>query len=210
MICPEENEFTILAVGRLHPVKNHVFLIRACAQLKQKGFPFLCIIIGEGETRKELNRLVAKLGLVRDVKIIGFIEKPFFHVFYKMANLFVLTSSSEGLPLTLMEAMANEKVVLAPNITSIPEVIKDGENGFLYESGNIDDFVKKILFISEKGKSSDLIGRQARNQIRVNYDRRKNMELFADTLISRLESKIHRDEEKGRLLNASERFCNYT
>ena len=175
-------------MGRLHPVKDHAFLISACVELKQRGLPFLCIIIGEGETRRSLHRLIERMGLPREVKLLGFLDQPFVNIFYQMADVFVLTSRSEGLPFTIMEAMLNETIVLAPKITGIPEIITNGVNGFLYEGGNMEDFVNKILYIFEKYESLRSLGKQARNHILQYFDRRTNMEAFADTIVRRLES----------------------
>ena len=62
----------------------------------------------------------------------------------RLCDLVVLTSRSEGIPLVLMEAMAHGKTVLAPAITGIPELVKDGETGFLYRAGSLEDFIAKI------------------------------------------------------------------
>jgi len=59
----------------------------------------------------------------------------------------VLTSRSEGIPLVLMEAMARGRIVLAPAITGIPELVIAGKTGFLYEPGSLQDFVARLLFI---------------------------------------------------------------
>ncbi len=190
-----KNRLILLTVGRLHPVKDHEFLIRACAELKLKELPFLCIIIGEGETRKEVTNLINRVNLQHEVKLLGIVDRPFINAFYQMADLFVLTSKSEGLPLTLMEAMLNERLVLAPNITGIPEIIKDGHNGFLYESGNLVDFVNKVLYIFEKYESTRHIGKLARSHILERFNRKRNMEAFAGKLADLLKSRIRVDEK---------------
>ena len=63
------------------------------------------------------------------------------------ADVVVLTSRSEGIPLVLMEAMARGRIVLAPAITGIPEIVIPGKTGFLYAPGALQDFVAKILFL---------------------------------------------------------------
>jgi glycosyltransferase involved in cell wall biosynthesis len=180
--------FIILTVGRLHPVKDHCFLIKACGQLKQRGIPFLCIIIGEGVSRKRLQRLIEEMGLLREVKLLGSMDHLFLAAWYQIADLFVLTSKSEGLPLTIMEAMLNETIILAPRITGIPEIVIDERNGFLFESGNINDFVSKIRYIFEHHQSLCVIGKNARRHILQHFNRTRNMEVFAEMIIQRLES----------------------
>ena len=133
----------ILAVGRLHPVKNHAFLLQACQQLKDRGIRFLCKIAGEGEERAPLEQLVHHLNLQTEVQLLGHLSRHQLNAWYENANLVVLTSDSEGIPLVLMEAMVRGKIVLAPAITGIPELVQHGKTGFLYRPGSLEDFVTK-------------------------------------------------------------------
>jgi len=139
--------FTILTVGRLHAVKNHAFLILACHSLKIAGQKFRCYIAGEGEQREKLEQLITELELGEDVHLLGHVEHGQLLQRYNEASVVVLTSLSEGIPITLMEAMAMERIVLAPDITGIPELITHGETGFLYEPGSMDDFLAKLIAI---------------------------------------------------------------
>ena len=140
---PELPRLTMLAVGRLHPVKDHAFLFSACHELKSYGTDFLCLIAGEGPERPWLEHLIRNLGLEAQVKLLGHLSRQQLDACYGLCDLVVLTSRSEGIPLVLMEAMAHGKTVLAPAITGIPELVKDGETGFLYRAGSLEDFVSQ-------------------------------------------------------------------
>src|SRR5437016_5660548 len=140
-VAPER--VVMLAVGRLHAVKDHAFLIRACKIVKERGLEFLCIIAGEGPQRAALQRLICGLELRSQVRLLGHCSRAELDDLYSMSDLVVLTSRSEGIPLVLMEAMVRGKVVLAPGITGIPELVLDGKTGFLYKPGSLDDFVAK-------------------------------------------------------------------
>ena len=61
----------LLAVGRLHPVKNHTFLLQACARLRQTGFDFRCVIVGDGPERHKLARLIHELRIEDSVDLVG-------------------------------------------------------------------------------------------------------------------------------------------
>ena len=111
----------VLAVGRLHAVKDHAFLIRACAQLRAGGLNFHCSIAGEGPERHNLEALIRRYGLQEHVALLGHVPREQMDTFYARAHVVVLTSRSEGIPLVLMEAMARGKIVLAPAVTGIPE-----------------------------------------------------------------------------------------
>ena len=214
--------FRILAVGRLHPVKDHAFLIQACAQLRSRGVSLQCEIAGEGPERHHLESQIRKNGLEGQVKLLGHTPREHMDLLYGRADVVVLTSRSEGIPLVLMEAMARGKLVLAPGITGIPELVIAGKTGFLYQPGSIEDFVRQLLAISLRSVESPLLapttrekwGSQtdrtysdraddpsgaaiaarrldwvrhaARVQVHHNFNREKNLELFADRFLMRL------------------------
>ena len=116
--CHSAHGLAILSVGRLHPAKNHGLLLLACKALKAQGVPFRCVIAGEGEERRSLERLIAALGSrTRGNVARRCALRENLPGLYAGADVFALTSRSEGLPVALMEAMAMERVVLAPEIT---------------------------------------------------------------------------------------------
>jgi glycosyltransferase involved in cell wall biosynthesis len=156
--------FTILSVGRLHPVKDHAFLLKACSVLRQLEINFLCLIAGEGPERPRLRRQIARLGLRREVKLLGHVAHPDLEALYPLVDVVVLTSRSEGIPLTLMEAMSYAKPVLAPRITGIPELVRDGETGFLYCPGSLQDFVSRLELIRTAAAALGPLCRAARQQ----------------------------------------------
>jgi colanic acid/amylovoran biosynthesis glycosyltransferase len=192
---------TILAVGRLHAVKDHAFLVRACARLLKLDIRFKCSIAGEGSERSALESLIRQFGLTEHVRLLGHVEHGKLALLYEGADLVVLTSRSEGIPLVLMEAMAHGKLVLAPAITGIPELVISGKTGFLYQTRSIQDFVDQLLFIrsvmsneigvqGRNGHSTDnallWIQHAARVHVFQNFNRSKNLQNFADLFLSRV------------------------
>lgn len=183
---PEPRRYCLLAVGRLHRVKDHEFLIRACAALRDASLPFLCWIAGDGEERAALQRQIEDLRLRDRVLLVGHIGRDDLQGYYRHADLVVLTSRSEGLPVVLMEAMAHGKLVLAPRITAIPELVEHGRTGFLYRPGALEDFVESVQWIAAHEDSLLDVGRAAAGHIAVHYDRRRNLQQFADRFLERL------------------------
>jgi glycosyltransferase involved in cell wall biosynthesis len=175
----------MLAVGRLHPVKDHSFLLRACHELRNRGTDFVCLVAGEGPERPWLEHLIRNLGLEGRVKLLGHLGRQQLDAYYAMCDLVVLTSRSEGIPLVLMEAMAHGKTVLAPAITGIPELVRDGKTGFLYRSGSLEDFVAKVEMIHNSPPGLPRLRRAARQQVLEHFDRKKNLSVLADFLVSR-------------------------
>jgi colanic acid/amylovoran biosynthesis glycosyltransferase len=193
--------FVLLAVGRLHAVKDQAFLVRACVELYQQGLDFECLIAGEGPERRRLESLIRKHGLEERITLLGHVLAAQMDSLYRRADVVALTSRSEGLPLVLMEAMARGRVVLAPAITGIPELVIEGKTGFLYRAGSLDDFVARLLFIQSlllpdlrdlrprilsTARRLDRVRYAARMQVRHNFDRRKNLESFGDLFIRRI------------------------
>lgn len=176
--------FTMLAVGRLHPVKNHTFLLRACAELKFRGIEFTCMIAGEGPERANLERLIWDLDLSGRVHLLGQLSQEQLDVCYRAVDLVVLTSHSEGIPLALMEAMVRRKLVLAPRITGIPELVIDGQTGFLYPPGSCDGFVSRVELIRVSQESLSLVCEAARAHVLEHFDRGKNLARFSDLFLS--------------------------
>jgi glycosyltransferase involved in cell wall biosynthesis len=186
--------FTLLAVGRLHAVKDHAFLLRACERLRDRGVDFECAIAGEGPERRRLERLIRECRLHDRVTLLGTVPRDRMDALYRSADLVVLTSRSEGIPLVLMEAMARGRIVLAPAITGIPELVIPGKTGFLYSPGVLDDLISRIVFVEEfmraEGRYAvsrlDWMRHAARVQVLHNFNRRKNLSNFCERFLERI------------------------
>ena len=174
---------TLLAVGRLHAVKNHAFLVRACARLRDYGLDFECLMAGEGPERQHLEALIRQNRLQDCLTLPGHIPRAEMDSLFAHADVIVLTSRSEGLPLVLMEAMARGKIVLAPAITGIPEIVIPGKT--------LQDFVMKILFLQNLMREEDRlvtsrldrVRHAARVQVVHNFNRPKNLTRFGDRFL---------------------------
>jgi glycosyltransferase involved in cell wall biosynthesis len=179
----------LLAVGRLHAVKNYPFLVHACFHLREAGFPFHCFIAGEGPERRRLESLIEDLNLRDAVTLLGHIPRDQIARYYHTADLVVLTSHSEGIPLVLMEAMAQRNAVLAPAITGIPELVIAGETGFLYSPGNIEEFVHLVIEICSSVDSLDRVRRAALARVQSHFNQETNVRQFAELLLGSVSSK---------------------
>lgn len=194
-----ERRFTILSVGRLHRVKNHEFLILACHSLKQSGLPFKCVIAGEGGQRRRLEELIHELHLEGQVELLGHVPRQELPALHAQADVFVLTSRSEGIPVAAMEAMAMERLVVAPKITGMPELIADKATGFLYRANSMEDFLSTVIAIHDHADSLDHVRRAARRQVARYFDRGRNLAAFAADFLQHLDavmrmgSQIHED-----------------
>ena len=188
-------DFVLLAVGRLHAVKDHAFLVRGCAQLRDAGLDFRCTIAGEGPERRGLELLIRNQRLADCVILLGHVPQQELDALYRRAHLVILTSLSEGIPLVLMEAMVRGKIVLAPAITGIPELVIPGKTGFLYKPGDPGDFTRRVRFLHSlmwsenqlSGNRLDWIRHAARVQVLHNFNRQRNLNRFCDAFLRLIE-----------------------
>ena len=179
----------LLSIGRLHPIKDHAFLIRACGFLKEQGCNFSCMIVGEGPERVSLEKLIREFDLSKEITLAGHVpHKKLIHR-YDSSDLVVLTSSSEGIPLVLMEAMAHKKIVLAPAITGVPELIIPGRTGLLYSPGSIDEFIRSVLEIKQLMPYLEPMRRAAREHVQKYFNRETNLAAFVEAFIDQLEKR---------------------
>ena len=181
-----QRRFCLLAVGRLHCVKNYELLIRACDALRNQDLEFICWIVGDGPQRPALQRQVDELRLHDRVFLIGQISREALDSYYRHADLVVMTSRSEGIPVVLMEAMARGKLVLAPAITGIPELVEHRRTGFLYEPGSLPDLLESVRWILSNKHLLAEVSRAAAAFVACYYNRLRNLRSFADQFLARI------------------------
>lgn len=132
------NELLIVAVGNLYPVKGHAVLLRALGQLQRSGTiaraPWRLAIAGRGEEEQKLRVLAAEQGIADRVTLLGF-RKDVPDVL-AAADVFVMPSLSEGLPLALVEAMAAGLPVVVSDVGGVPEVAVAGREAILVPPGD--------------------------------------------------------------------------
>ncbi len=178
--------FCFLAVGRLHRVKDYAFLVQACGALREQGLDFLCWIAGDGPERLPLERQISKLGMQDRIRLVGHVPRRDLAGYYREADLVVMTSKSEGIPVVLMEAMSHRKLVLAPDITGIPELVEHQQTGFLYEPGSRPSFINAVKWIYANQDFLGGIRRAAAAKVADSYNRQRNLRAFAEQFLARI------------------------
>ena len=123
------NHPVICTISHMEEHKGLKYLLEAASLLLQSKNDVSFLLVGEGVLKKELKILCADLKIEKNVIFAG--EQSDISEILSLSDIFVLPSLREGLPLTILEAMACGKPVIATNVGGIPEIVKDGENGIL-------------------------------------------------------------------------------
>jgi glycosyltransferase involved in cell wall biosynthesis len=132
----------VFACGRLHPGKRHDLLLRAVDELRKEGLDLRLTIAGEdtdsgnGQYRRDLETLMAKLGLNERVSLPGAQAEAAVRAHLEAAQVFALTSDTEAMPIVLVEAMAMGVPAVTTDVGGTTELVRDGENGLVVPPGN--------------------------------------------------------------------------
>lgn len=134
----------LVCVGRLCEQKGQLLLVEAAHRLAQEGLAFELVLAGDGEMRAEVEARVAALGLAHCVRITGWVSSEQVRAEILAARALVLPSFAEGLPVVLIEAMSLRRPVLSTYVAGIPELVRPGENGWLFEAGSVEALVQAL------------------------------------------------------------------
>jgi colanic acid/amylovoran biosynthesis glycosyltransferase len=132
-------------VGRLCEQKGQLLLVEAARALASRGVDFKLVLAGDGEMRGPIERLIARYGLQAQVRITGWISSAQVRDEILAARALVLPSFAEGLPVVIMEAMALRRPVLTTYVAGIPELVCQGDNGWLFPAGCVEALTEAML-----------------------------------------------------------------
>jgi len=141
----DSDTFTVLYVGELIKLKGVNHLLSAFQSVYRECSQVRLTIIGDGECRTELGRMAEEMDIADYVKFTGFLKPEKVKEHMLESDVLVLPSVTEGLPRVIIEAMAMGLPIIATDVGSIKELVKDGENGFLVKPMDIDALTKTIL-----------------------------------------------------------------
>jgi glycosyltransferase involved in cell wall biosynthesis len=126
--------YLIVSAGRLWPEKGHIHLVRAMPAVVEQLPRTVLAIAGDGVLRSELEAEARALGVADHIRFLG--VRSDVRYWFAAADLFVLPSNSEGMPMALLEAMGMGAPVVATRVGGVPELVRDGETGRLVPPQN--------------------------------------------------------------------------
>ena len=170
----DQEEFRIVMISRLEPVKNIEGVLNVVARLAKNGKKIKLTVAGNGSVESDLKRKVKELDIITNVDFVGFITDPYPYLLN--ADLYVLNSFTEGFSNSLIEAMYSGTPCLSTAVGSAPEIIKDGQNGFLIPTDDEDILLQKIESIMSKSTEElNQIGNAGHGKVVNNFSLEKHI-----------------------------------
>jgi sugar transferase (PEP-CTERM/EpsH1 system associated) len=155
-------DIVISTAGRLVPVKDQATLLRALALVRDRGADVRALIAGDGPLREELTALCSQLGLDERVRFLG-ARKDVEHVF-AASDVFVLSSTSEGLSNTILEAMASGAAVVATRVGGADELVEQDVTGLLVPASAPEAMADALVKLIRDSRTRSAMGAAGRHR----------------------------------------------
>jgi len=170
------SEFELISIGSLQKYKGQIYLIEACEQLMKSGIPFHCHIIGEGEERSVLENLISRFGLSSYVTLHGGLPQEQVAQYLQRGDCYIQPSiiapnkKMEGIPVSIMEAMASNLPVVATKISGIPELVRHQLTGLLVNEKNAKELAEAIVFLYQNPNKAKEFARKGRELVKTEFN----------------------------------------
>src|SRR5438067_6969160 len=164
-IAPDR--FVVGWIGRMTGVKRTDDVLVAVRRLRDRGVDAVLCMVGDGPDRDAVERRAHELGIVRDSFFLGYQDEvaPYYAAF----DALILPSANEGTPVSAIEALAGGRPVVATRVGGVPDVVRDGEDGFLVEAGDVDGLAKRLAALAEDSALRARLGDAGRARVLERY-----------------------------------------
>jgi glycosyltransferase involved in cell wall biosynthesis len=166
----------LLSIGSLQEYKGHRHLVACCRQLRARGVPFECLIIGSGPERAALQRAIDNAGLAAAVRLVGALPQEAVAARLQAADCYVQPSvrarsgQMEGIPVALMEAMASGVPVVATRLSGVPELVRESDTGLLVAPESPSELAEAVLAVWRDPSAAERRALAARRLIEQEFD----------------------------------------
>ncbi len=157
----------IVIVGRLSPEKGHEVLFKALANILNQTSAFKCLVVGEGDLKNELEMRAKNLGLTNHVIFTG-VRKDMSDI-YNISDILVNASYSEGLPMTILEAMAAKVAIIATSVGAVSNVIEHSKSGIVLQPGNSQELSSSVYSLIKDPNLRDQLTQEAYQRIQTSF-----------------------------------------
>ncbi len=165
-----ENDIAVFFVGRLSEEKNPDVFVEVAKKINLMigKKPIKFYMIGDGDMRNQIEEMISK-SKAKNVRYLGYFNNLEVARLMSAADIFMLPSSIEGFPLSILEAMAMRLAVVASDVGAVAEVLNDGVDGFVVKPGNIEEITKTIIKLESDRDLLRKVKVGARNKVEDNY-----------------------------------------
>jgi glycosyltransferase involved in cell wall biosynthesis len=160
--------FVVGWIGRMTPIKRLPDVLDAFAALRRRGVDASLLLVGDGPDRAEAERRAAALGIAGDTIFAGYSRDV--APYYAVLDALLLPSANEGTPVVAMEALAARKPVVATRVGSVPDVVSDGEDGFLTGVGDVEALAASLERLARDEGLRSRFGDTGRARVLDRYD----------------------------------------
>ncbi|MEW6329960.1 MAG: glycosyltransferase [Pseudomonadota bacterium] len=178
------DDVVLVSVGRLAGIKNYGLLLEALARAAGAAPALRLVMVGDGSERSGLEATAARLGLSGRVHFLG--ARDDVRDWLALGQVFVLSSLYEGVSLALLEAMAAGLPAVVTRVGGNPEVVVDGECGFLVESGDAEGLARALVRLAREGDLRAKMGRAARARMEAEFDLKQAIKQYEEIYLQSL------------------------
>jgi glycosyltransferase involved in cell wall biosynthesis len=162
-----DGRFVVGWIGRMTGVKRADDVLRAFKLLRESKVDAYLCMVGDGPDRDSVEQLASELGLVRHCLFPGYQEEV--GQFFSAFDVFVLPSGNEGTPVTAIEALASGCPVVATRVGGVPDVVRDGDDGFLVEPGAVEQLAHRLYRLAADPDLRSRMGESGRTRVLRRY-----------------------------------------
>jgi glycosyltransferase involved in cell wall biosynthesis len=178
-------QLEIINVGSLQPYKGQIYLIWACALLRERGIPYRCRIVGGGEEEPRLKKEIQRLNLEDWVELLGPQTQEKVAELLASAGCYVQPSiitpsgKMEGLPVAIMEALTCRLPVVATAISGVPELVQNEKTGYLVPQADPERLAEGLMAVWSDPQKAALLAAEGRKLVLQEFDLRQNVSQLA-------------------------------
>jgi len=159
--------FTVGWIGRMTGVKRTDDVLLAFRSLRERGVAARLCLVGDGPDRDQVERRAHELGVMRDTLFLGYQNDV--AQYFAAFDAFMLPSANEGTPVTTIEALAAGTPVVATRVGGVPDVVRDGEDGFLVDPGDVDELAERLAALAHDPALRKRMGAAGRERVLPRY-----------------------------------------
>jgi glycosyltransferase involved in cell wall biosynthesis len=171
----ESSRTRLLCVGRLSSAKAQMLLVQACGRLRDEGLDFSLTLVGDGPDRVRIAQAISDLALSDRVELTGSLNQQAVRAQLAQADIFVLPSLAEGIPVVLMEAMSSGVPCVSTPVNGIPELISHDQTGLLATPGDLESLATQLRRLIQTPHLRSSLAQAAHAKVLADFDLPRNV-----------------------------------